>query len=90
MTWLYAAHPQLYSLYYHSIFRIFVYIWSVATEAAKEEEEDGEEDDDDMNNFESDDDEDGDDTDKEMGVDAEDGDEAESVKLHKLAARVGL
>lgn len=42
-----------------------------------------------MSNFQTDDDDDGDDTDKEMGVDAEEGDEAESLKLQKLAARVG-
>ncbi|KAL1561343.1 secondary alcohol dehydrogenase (SADH2) [Salvia divinorum] len=59
----------------------------VAEAAKAEEEDDGEEDDDDMSNFRSDDDEDGDDSDKEMGVDAEDGDEAESLKLHKFAAR---
>lgn len=42
-----------------------------------------------MSNFQTDDDDDGDDTDKEMGVDAEEGDEAESLKLQKMAARVG-
>lgn len=42
-----------------------------------------------MSNFQSDDEEDGNDSDREMGVDAEEGDEAESLKLQKLAARVG-
>lgn len=68
---------------------VWVFTFSVWTEAAKEEEEGEEEDDDDMGNFQSDDDDDGDDSDKDMGVDAEDGDEAESLKLQKLAARVG-
>ncbi|XP_034903469.1 importin beta-like SAD2 isoform X1 [Populus alba] len=54
-------------------------------EAAKEEEA---EDLGDMGGFQTDDeDDDGDGSDKEMGVDAEDGDEADSIKLHKLAAQ---
>ncbi|KAI5565519.1 hypothetical protein POPTR_014G149600v4 [Populus trichocarpa] len=54
-------------------------------EAAKEEEA---EDLGDMDGFQTDDeDDDGDGSDKEMGVDAEDGDEADSIKLHKLAAQ---
>ncbi|KAJ6723659.1 IMPORTIN-7 8 11 [Salix koriyanagi] len=40
---------------------------------------------DDMDGFQTDDDGDG--SDKEMGVDAEDGDEADSIKLHNLAAQ---
>ncbi|KAJ6674732.1 IMPORTIN-7 8 11 [Salix viminalis] len=50
-------------------------------EAAEEEAVDL----DDMDGFQTDDDGDG--SDKEMGVDAEDGDEADSIKLHKLAAQ---
>ncbi|PPD87278.1 hypothetical protein GOBAR_DD15763 [Gossypium barbadense] len=58
----------------------------VATKAAKEEEA---EDDDDMDGFQTDDDED-DGSDKEMGVDAEDEDEADSMRLQKLAAQMGM
>ncbi|KAG5231929.1 hypothetical protein OIU78_015093 [Salix suchowensis] len=50
-------------------------------EAAEEEAVDL----DDMDGFQTDDDGDG--SDKEMGVDAEDGDEADSIKLHNLAAQ---
>ncbi|KAJ6763509.1 IMPORTIN-7-LIKE PROTEIN-RELATED [Salix purpurea] len=51
-------------------------------EAAEEEAVDL----DDMDGFQTDDDGDG--SDKEMGVDAEDGDEADSIKLHRLAAQL--
>jgi len=65
---------------------IFLCTLCVGTEAAKEEEA---EDLGDMDGFQTDDeDDDGDGSDKEMGVDAEDGDEADSIKLHKLAAQV--
>lgn len=43
-----------------------------------------------MGNYQSDDEDDGDDSDKDMGVETEDGDEADSLKLQKLAARVGI
>lgn len=68
----------------------YVYLLlSVWTESQKEEEEgEEEEDDDDMGNYQTDD-EDDEDSDKDMGVETEDGDEADSLKLQKLAARVG-
>lgn len=84
----YTHYPVAHSCILCSLMCLFIIllllIFFVYAEAAK-----GAEDENDMDNFLSDDeDEEGDEFDKEMGVDDED--EADSLKLEKLASRVGF
>jgi cobalamin biosynthesis protein CobT len=71
------------------IFRAVLDLLVAYKEQVAETTKDNEDEDDDMDGWKTDDDEEEeDDSDKEMGVDTEDGDEADSQRLHRLAAQV--
>jgi len=70
------------------IFRAVLDLLVAYKEQVAETTKDNEDEDDDMDGWKTDDDEEEeDDSDKEMGVDTEDGDEADSQRLHRLAAQ---